>query len=112
MNIEHIARAVHEMNRRWCQLNGDDSQAPWEKAPGWQRKATYAQIQFHIDHPEAKANHSHDSWLNQKLNDGWKYGPVKDPAKKEHPDIVPYEQLSAVARAKDSIFSLVVDTLK
>jgi hypothetical protein len=35
----------------------------------------------------------HNSWMNRRKADGWKYGPTRDDQKKEHPGIVPYEKL-------------------
>jgi len=36
---------------------------------------------------------SHESWMKVKEIDGWKWGPVKDPEKKEHPCMVPFSEL-------------------
>ena len=58
--------------------------------------------------PEA----SHISWMNQKLDDGWKYGHVKYPEKKEHPCLVPFDQLPREQQAKDFIFRAVVHALR
>lgn len=44
----------------------------------------------HIDITEIK---SHKNWIKKKLEQGWKFGPIKDFEKKEHPDLVPYDQL-------------------
>jgi len=68
-------------------------------------------VRFTLDHPDAKASDSHDSWLEEKRRDGWKYGPVKDPERKEHPCFVPYEQLPPEQRAKDYIFQGVARSL-
>lgn len=51
---------------------------------------------------------SHESWLKEKADTGWKYGPVKDPEKKEHPCFVPYSELSEAQKKKDEIFVGVV----
>lgn len=96
------------MNRRWCELNGDNSQPSWEDAPEWQKTSAINGVNCHLDNPNAKPSDSHDSWLEEKRRDGWKYGPVKDPEKKEHPCFVPYELLPANQRAKDAIFIAVV----
>ena len=48
---------------------------------------------------------SHESWLAEKRATGWKYGPVKDPEKKEHPCCVPYAELPAAQQAKDRLFT-------
>ncbi len=36
----------------------------------------------------------HERWAQGRLDDGWKYGSERDDARKEHPCLVPYEQLS------------------
>jgi hypothetical protein len=54
---------------------------------------------------------SHESWLREKIESGWVYGPKKDVMQKEHPCLVPYEELSPEQRAKDSIFIAVVRAL-
>ena len=108
---EEIARACHEVNRAYCQALGDTSQPAWEDAPEWQRASARLGVELHMsgDHgPEA----SHESWMKQKLEEGWKYGPVKDPERKEHHCIVPFDQLPREQQAKDFLFRAVVHALK
>jgi hypothetical protein len=47
---------------------------------------------------------SHESWLREKIATGWRYGPTKDPEKREHPSLVPYAELSESQQAKDDLF--------
>ena len=54
---------------------------------------------------------SHISWMEQKRLEGWKYGPVKDPEKKEHPCFIPYEELPVEQKVKDYLFREVVHNL-
>lgn len=105
---ELIARQCHEVNRAYCQAIGDDTQASWEFAPQWQRDSAIKGVQFHLGNPDASPSDSHNSWLAEKEAAGWKYGPVKDADKKEHPCVVPYDQLPEQQRAKDYIFKAVV----
>jgi hypothetical protein len=42
---------------------------------------------------ELLARNAHENWAQQRLRDGWRYGPGRDDARKEHPCLVPYEQL-------------------
>ena len=108
---EEIARACHEVNRAYCQALGDTSQPAWEDAPEWQRASARLGVELHMsgDHgPEA----SHESWMKQKLEEGWKYGPVKDPERKEHHCIVPFDQLPREQQVKDFLFRAVVHALK
>ena len=42
---------------------------------------------------EKLAENSHDTWAKARIYEGWRYGPKRDDAKKEHPDLVPYGDL-------------------
>ena len=42
---------------------------------------------------ELLAKNAHENWAVQRMKDGWRYGARRDDAKKEHPCLVPYEQL-------------------
>ncbi len=42
---------------------------------------------------EKIAENVHDVWAQGRINQGWKYGPVRDDEKKETPCLVPYSQL-------------------
>lgn len=35
----------------------------------------------------------HDTWAAGRFKDGWSYGPERNDEKKEHPSLVPYEEL-------------------
>jgi hypothetical protein len=50
---------------------------------------------------EQLARSTHDVWARQRLADGWTYGPARDDAKKQHPSLVPYEDLSDSEREYD-----------
>ena len=104
-----IAKKCHEINRAYCAALGDTSQLPWDQAPEWQRQSAINGVQFHIEHPDAGPDASHNSWLEEKRSAGWKFGPVKDADKKEHPCFVPYDQLPAEQKAKDHLFKQTVD---
>lgn len=111
-NVEKIAKAAHEINRAYCQALGDNSQPSWEDAPEWQKQSAINGVLFHFQNPDAKPSHSHECWLKEKEAAGWIYGPEKDPEKKQHPCMVPYEQLPVEQKAKDFLFSAVVRELK
>jgi hypothetical protein len=111
MTIEQVARVCHEANRALCVATGDFSQYPWDEAPEWQRTSTFHSIRFHLDEPDAPASASHDAWMREKLEAGWRHGEVKDPDAKTHPSLVPFEQLPPAEQAKDHLFKAVVRSL-
>jgi len=108
---EEIARVAHEANRSYCAAMGDHSQPPWEHAPGWQKQSAAQGIQFLLENPLAGPSGIHESWLEDKKRDGWKWGPEKRPELKEHPCFIPYKELPLEQRAKDYIFLAIVKTL-
>jgi hypothetical protein len=50
---------------------------------------------------ELLARNVHDLWARQRMAEGWRYGPERNDGRKEHPDLVPYDQLSEVEKAYD-----------
>ena len=101
-SLEACARAAHEVNRAWCLYLGDNTQVHWEEAPEWQKTSTVNGVKGIIDGNTPED--SHESWLKEKEDTGWKYGPIKDPYKKEHPCFVPYEELPPEQQMKDDMF--------
>lgn len=43
---------------------------------------------------EQIAKNVHDVWAAGRIKEGWTYGPVRNDANKQHPCLVPYEELS------------------
>jgi len=111
--VEGIAQITHEMNRRWCELGGDDSQLPWEQAPEWQRQSARNGVRFHIENPNASASAAHDNWVAEKVAAGWVYGPIKDAeaSPPTHPCLVPFEELPPRQQFKDRLFRTIANTL-
>ena len=108
MDVQQIARICHETNRAYCVSIGDGSQKEWPEAEEWQRQSAIKGVEFAIANPDAPASAQHDAWLKDKATDGWKYGAVKDPAKKEHPCFVQYRFLPMEQKIKDYLFKSVV----
>ena len=106
-----IARVCHEGNRAYCQSIGDDSQPSWNDTPEWQKDSAVKGVHFHLLNPDAGPAASHESWLTEKRLAGWKYGPVKDAEKKEHPCFAPYEDLPKEQQTKDALFIAVVHAM-
>ena len=112
MTEEKIAQVAHETNRAYCESIGDFSQIPWDGAPEWQKTSAINGVKFHLANPSASPSESHEKWLQEKYAEGWKYGEVKDVAKKEHPCCLQYTELPMEQRVKDSLFIGVVRAMK
>lgn len=108
---ETIAAICHEANRAYCESLGDHSQPLWVDAPDWQKESARKGVELHLSNPNAGAEASHESWMAEKVADGWVYGEVKDPAAKTHPCLVPFGELPVEQQVKDHIFRSIVHAL-
>ncbi|WP_088187551.1 RyR domain-containing protein [Desulfosporosinus sp. FKA] len=108
VNIEQIAELCHEVNRAYCESLGDHSQKRWTEAPVWQKESAINGVRFHLNN-NATPEETHISWMREKEADGWIYGDIKDPNKKTHPCMVPYDQLPQEQRSKDYLFKAICE---
>lgn len=59
---------------------------------------------------EEMAKNVHEVWAQNRIKEGWTYGPVRDDVNKMHPCLVPYEELPESEKAYDRATSQ--ETLK
>ena len=112
LKAAEIAVVCHQANKAWCEANGDNSQRDWHDAEQWQRDSAVRGVHFAVDNPDAPDSAQHDAWCADKRATGWTYGPEKDAAKKQHPCLVPFEELPHFQQAKDKLFKAIVNALK
>lgn len=107
-----IAKVCHQVNKAYCESQGDYSQLHWDEAPSWQQGSAISGVFFHINNPDSLPSSGHESWLKQKKEEGWVYGTEKDQVNKTHPCMVPFSELPVNQQAKDYLFKAVVDSLR
>lgn len=59
---------------------------------------------------ELLAKHAHEVWAEERLRLGWRLGPRRDDGRREHPCLVPYEELPDSEKQLDRNAAL--ETLK
>lgn len=59
---------------------------------------------------EKIAENVHENWSKGRIDEGWKYGEVRDDSKKTTPCLVPYEQLSESEKEYDR--KTAIETIK
>jgi RyR domain-containing protein len=59
---------------------------------------------------EQLAENAHEVWAQRRMAEGWRYGPRRDEDKKEHPSLVPYDELPESEKEYDR--STAMETLK
>jgi len=55
---------------------------------------------------EKLARNAHEVWASERIAAGWRLGPERNDARKEHPSLVPYEQLSEAEKEYDRQVSM------
>ena len=59
---------------------------------------------------EEMAKNVHEVWAKSRMEQGWRYGPERNDTLKQHPCLVPYEELPDVEKAYDR--DTAISTLK
>lgn len=128
--IERLARIIHDRYRVLRQLRGDTetdnpSMVDWEQLSLPLRRSNRAQAEdvgrkleaigcalaprvirgerheLTDDAIEVLAQMEHGRWMAERVRDGWSHAEYRSETRLEHPDLVPWEQLSDVARDKN-----------
>lgn len=131
LDIEAIAQAIHEDYCAKEELRGETIATnpvlvPWSKLPDDLKEANRAQAAdipnklrllgfelapLHGLNPEeiklpdadldASARREHDRWADERRRQGWTFGPLRDDARKFHPLLIPWDELSKNDKEKD-----------
>ena len=109
--VEKIAEICHEANRAYCRQLGDPSQKPWNQTTKGQKDSVMTGVRKILNGETKRPQDSHAAWLRWKEVNGWKRGPKKDEAKKEHPNMVKFKELPEDEKVKDFLFFNIARTL-
>jgi hypothetical protein len=110
-SVMKIAQVMHEAVRAWQKANGQAPAPPWSQAPKWMKEASREAVVWRMENPQAPSSTQHEQWLAEKRAAGWRYGKVKNGAKKTHPLMVSYADLPQVERRKDAMVGALIDSL-
>lgn len=111
MKIEEIAKVAHEINAALARAYGNNSHFTWDEAPQWMKDSAIEGVEFHMENLDAAPGYSHECWMEKAAGAGWVYGETEDQEKKQHPYLVPFEEIPEAERVKDFVFQQVVRSL-
>jgi dTMP kinase len=100
-----LVLSIHEANKEIQQQTGEFIPELSEHLT----KSILDGVYYVLDNPNCTPEQQHNNWCYFKRQDGWKYGPVKDFERKEHPCLVPYNELPEIQQRKDSVFRQTLD---
>ncbi|MEK0326925.1 MAG: RyR domain-containing protein, partial [Nitrosopumilus sp.] len=87
------------------------SKATWSACEQWQRDTVINGVTAIEKGIVVVPKDSHENWMKEKYDNGWKFGKVKDVVLKIHPCLVPFEKLSDEQRTKDYLFFFITKVL-
>lgn len=112
MEAVQIAHVCHEANRA-LQIEQADPAIPvsfgWEDLDEETKESAVSGVKGVLDGNTPRQ--SHEGWMKFKFEHGWTLGPIKDEGKKEHPLLVPYDDLPYAQQIKDQLFFVIVQSL-
>lgn len=112
MEIGHVALICHEANRMMQVINGDEVATSWDALSEEQRERITNGVAFRLRNPACTPAIMHQNWIQDMRADGYVLGERIDHKEKIHPNMVPFEDLSLEQKAKDMLFSGIVDSLR
>lgn len=113
MNVIQIAQVAHESIKAFCDVSNELTNLRWDECPDWQKQSAIENAKFVLDNQDNITDEMmHIQWMNDKLNNGWKYASIKDEMLKTHPCLVPFDELSEYQQIKDRLFINVVLSIK
>jgi len=79
----------------------------WEKRDGAFRYNMIAAVAKQCGPQRSESpSQLHDAWMKAYRRMGWKYGSVRNPKLKTHPDMVSFRRLGRLEREKDRIYMM------
>jgi hypothetical protein len=127
--LRRLARGIHEgylaeRIREGASMGATPAMVPWDELDDDLVRANLAQARdvlakvarvgavvrpgpdpagftFTDEEVERLSQLEHQRWSRQRRASGWAYGPIRDNARKHHPDLVPWRRLTESARDKD-----------
>ncbi len=111
MDAQHIARICHEADRAHAASHGDLMTKAWPGLEAYQRENLVRGVKVATATPRAIASDLHTSWLRDKREAGWQFGPKLDLGQQCDPMMIPWEQLSYRAQARERLFLAIIRSL-
>ena len=111
MDASRIARVAHEADRALAAVQGRMDQRTWFALEARDRANLVTGVQVALDTPRATAADLHAAWLSDKREAGWRWGPAFDRTAQTDPLMIPWDQLSVPAQARELLFVATVRSL-
>lgn len=102
--LHKICEDTHEVIRTYSRTHNEYTALPWKQVDLNDKLSLLKDVIEVMNNPEKTPREAHETWMNNKLADGWVFGREKSVKGKTHPCLVPYDELPEYQRFKDDLF--------
>ena len=108
LTIENIAAMVNAAN---IALAGDANHTLWVDKSNWVKDGLINRVDFVLADPATTPAETHANWLAHKESNGWRYGIMCNEVTKEHPLMMPFDELDDENQLQNAVFIAIVNAL-
>ena len=99
-----LSKLCYETIRGYGKSIGEEYLLNWEEAPDSIKEFTVYKVLENLSNDDISVEKTHQSWCDFMIKEGWKFGQILDYDKKEHPNLVDYDDLKTNQKSKYHIF--------
>jgi len=103
LTAHEVGRIVHEGQRAFCCATGDPYHVEWDNVSGTRYNNTMLDVLWMSNNPYLTAKELHVLWMDYRTSLGWSYGEKRSDALKQHPCLLPWNDLDSIERCKISL---------
>ena len=111
VTVPELAEALHTVTRLLGRTDGQTI-STWAELGNEDRLRSAMAINAIMRDSTRTAEELHNLWLQIKVSMGWKYGPVYNLGKLEHPCIISFDRLPTEEKLKDEIWLFLTELFR
>lgn len=103
MTARDLGRLMHALRREIALIYGGNVPPAWEDeaCTDAMKASSERGALAMLVNPDMTARDEHQRWYNERWEQGWRYGPVRDNERKLHPSMRDFDELPLGERLKD-----------
>lgn len=110
MKLQQIAKVCHAAVQAFSETMGEYIPS-WSQLDATGKMDRIQGVKWRTENLHLSPRKVHEAWRKEMMDNGWKYGPKTNSAKKLHSGLVEYDELSPEQQLKDRLYGAIVESL-